>query len=165
MSRVTPIDMLPDLEEVEYPQPLSVGVKGQNIKYPRYAGATMLPPEEQDKFGKFIRNNVRIPGEAGMSAMNHQKSAGGSYGNASYGPQTHGLPPMNQDLPPMPPMMEEYVPQPVLKNMPSCLDCAEHASNCPVCKSYFNNDKTLYIIAIIVLGLVCILLLKKVLDI
>lgn len=156
MSRVTPIDMLPDLEEVDFPQPLAGGVKGQNIKQPRYAGANMLPPNEQEKFGKFIRNNVRIPGEAGMSAINHHKPLNSSQ---------YGEPMYNNQVEILPPVMEEYVPQPVFKQPPTCLDCAEHASNCPVCKSYFNNDKTMYIIAIIVLGLICILLLKKVLDI
>jgi hypothetical protein len=47
---------------------------------------------------------------------------------------------------------------------PSCITVAEHIANCPICSKFYNNDKTPYIIAIIILLLVCILLIKKVLD-
>ena len=48
---------------------------------------------------------------------------------------------------------------------PSCLDVAEHISKCPICSKFYNTDKTIYIIAIITLAIICILLLKKVLDV
>jgi hypothetical protein len=48
---------------------------------------------------------------------------------------------------------------------PSCLDVAEHISKCPICSKFYNTDKTIYIIAIITLVIICILLLKKVLDV
>ena len=48
---------------------------------------------------------------------------------------------------------------------PSCLDVAEHVSKCPICSKFYNTDKTIYIIAIITLAIICILLLKKVLDV
>jgi hypothetical protein len=48
---------------------------------------------------------------------------------------------------------------------PSCLDVAEHVSKCPICSKFYNTDKTIYIIAIITLTIICILLLKKVLDV
>jgi hypothetical protein len=50
-------------------------------------------------------------------------------------------------------------------NSPSCIDIAEHIANCPICSKFYNTDKSIYIIAIIVLVILCILLLKKVLDI
>ena len=48
---------------------------------------------------------------------------------------------------------------------PTCLDVAEHIANCPICSKFYNTDKTIYIIAIIALAIICILLLKKVLDV
>jgi len=50
-------------------------------------------------------------------------------------------------------------------NSPSCLDVADHINACPICSRFYNNDKTLYVIAIAVLAIICILLLKKVLDV
>lgn len=47
---------------------------------------------------------------------------------------------------------------------PNCVDLAEHAANCKVCAKLYHNDKTIYIIAIIVLVIICILLLKRILD-
>ena len=46
----------------------------------------------------------------------------------------------------------------------NCLDVAEHISNCPICSKLYNNDKTMYIIAIVILAIIVILLLKKVLE-
>jgi len=49
-------------------------------------------------------------------------------------------------------------------NSPSCLEVAEHVANCPICSKFYNNDKTIYIVAIIVLSIVCLILLKRVLN-
>lgn len=49
-------------------------------------------------------------------------------------------------------------------NTPSCLDVAEHIANCPICSKFYNNDKTLYIVAIVILAVICVILLKKVID-
>jgi hypothetical protein len=48
---------------------------------------------------------------------------------------------------------------------PSCLRVADHISECRMCSTFYNPDKTLYIIVIVVLSIICILLLKRVLDI
>ena len=50
------------------------------------------------------------------------------------------------------------------KDSPSCLSFAEHHANCPICSKFYNNDKTLYVVIIIILSLICILLLKRVLN-
>jgi hypothetical protein len=47
----------------------------------------------------------------------------------------------------------------------NCIDVANHIQSCPICSKFYNNDKTLYILAIIILSIVCLLLLKKVLNI
>lgn len=46
----------------------------------------------------------------------------------------------------------------------SCLAIADHISTCPICSKFYNNDKTIYIIAIAVLLIVCLILTKKVLE-
>jgi hypothetical protein len=46
----------------------------------------------------------------------------------------------------------------------NCLEVADHIANCPICSKLYNNDKTMYIIAIVILSIIVILLLKKVLE-
>jgi hypothetical protein len=36
--------------------------------------------------------------------------------------------------------------------------------SCPICSRFYHNDNTVYIIAIVILSIICILLLKRVLD-
>lgn len=47
----------------------------------------------------------------------------------------------------------------------NCVDIAKHIQNCPICSRFYNNDHTAYIIAIVVLAIVCLLLLKRVLNV
>lgn len=47
----------------------------------------------------------------------------------------------------------------------SCLQIAEHIKSCPICSTLYNNDRTMYIIAIIVLSIIVIILLKKALEV
>ena len=46
-----------------------------------------------------------------------------------------------------------------------CIEIAEHIQTCPICSRFYNVDKTPYILAIIILSIVCIILLKRVLSI
>ena len=46
----------------------------------------------------------------------------------------------------------------------SCLDVSGHIENCPICSKFYNNDKSVYIISIIILLIISIILLKKVLE-
>ena len=46
----------------------------------------------------------------------------------------------------------------------SCVSVSDHVSNCKVCSRLYKNDKTLYIAIIVILVVICILLLKKILD-
>jgi hypothetical protein len=45
-----------------------------------------------------------------------------------------------------------------------CLDVHSHIQSCPICSRFFKQDNSLYIIAIIILSIICIMLLKKVLN-
>jgi hypothetical protein len=160
----TSIDMLPDLEELEGPRPLAGGVIGSSMHSSKYLGSGILPPSEVEKYSKFIRGNHQLHPESGMA----------SYVNNNE--QTGGTPP------PMTPPNQEYaVPKRENNNegihigsnpkyslpegLPSCIDCANHIASCPLCTQIYNNDKTIYIIAIVVLSIICILLLKRVLNV
>ncbi len=47
----------------------------------------------------------------------------------------------------------------------SCVSVSDHVLNCKVCTKLYQNDRTIYIITIVFLSIICILLLKKVLNI
>ena len=46
----------------------------------------------------------------------------------------------------------------------SCMEIARHVKNCPICSKFYDNDKSVYIISIILLVIFCIILLKKIID-
>ena len=46
----------------------------------------------------------------------------------------------------------------------NCLDVANHIKSCPICSRFYDNDKTIYVVAIIILVIICIILMKKVLE-
>lgn len=172
-QNVTQIDLLPELEDLEKSGPYDIPPGGilprpgfqpqqhynenpyqpsnNGSAYATYPGMSMIPPKEAERIGRLIRNNHTIPSEAGMNPYISQSPE--MYAQPSNSIEKYGDPidaPKSFDLPP---------------NTPSCLNVAEHISNCPICSKFYNNDKTIYIIAIIVLALVCILLLKRVLDV
>ena len=47
----------------------------------------------------------------------------------------------------------------------TCADVADHAANCKVCSQLYKNDNTILIIAIVILSIICIILLKRILEI
>lgn len=171
VQNVTPIDMLPELEDLERGQygggnPHQPSVQGgssyaTNATYP---GAAMLPPAEVDRVGRFIRGGHSTPVEAGMVPYN-QAPVGpppeavpmGPVGPPGHAAEHYGTP-IGQEQ--EKPLTTFNMP----KDSPSCLSFAEHHANCPICSKFYNNDKTIYVIAIVVLAVVCILLLKRVLD-
>lgn len=46
----------------------------------------------------------------------------------------------------------------------NCLDVASHIQKCPLCSKFYENDRSMYWGAIVFLALVCIYLLKKLID-
>ena len=69
---------------------------------------------------------------------------------------------MQEPVPPPAKMHHENQFNPMSIN---CLDIARHVEGCPICSRFYNNDKTVYIIAIVILSIVCLLLLKRVLNV
>lgn len=168
-AQVTPIDALPELEDLE-----GQGAGG-------FAGPTSqrnpnqgLDPNADHikQAGRMIRTPVRAPPpEAGMSpnGQNQGISLGPPSMQQGYVDQGH-VDQMHQHesvLSSESPLRDEgnLTKYNMPAGTPSCLDVAEHIANCPICSKFYNNDKTIYIIAIVILSIVCLLLLKKVLDV
>lgn len=127
-QNVTPINMLPELEDLEHNS--------------FYNNSNIIPPEHLNKFNKLIRNQHRVPSEAGMSTESYYQNPNYNTNNSVKEIQTYKMP----------------------ENSPNCLNVAEHVVNCPICSQFYKNDKTIYIIIISTLIIICLLLLKKILD-
>lgn len=155
MQNITPIDMLPELDDLEKGN-VNKDSQGNN---PSYTGAMMLPPAERDKFGRYIRGNHAFSPESGMIPPQMQQVP------LQMQPQVPQQQQMQQQMPQQSYQIPQQVPQLYDASVPSCIDVANHIASCPICSKFYNNDKTAYIIAIILLSILCILLLKKVLDV
>ncbi len=46
----------------------------------------------------------------------------------------------------------------------SCIEVANHIKSCPICSKFYDNDKSMYIITIIILIVICIILIRKILE-
>lgn len=57
--------------------------------------------------------------------------------------------------------MNKYV---LPRNSPCCIDVANHIEACPICSRHYCND-TKYLVIIFLLIVVCLLMLKKILNV
>jgi hypothetical protein len=48
--------------------------------------------------------------------------------------------------------------------MISCIDIVKHIKNCPICTKFYDNDRHIYIITIVILVVLCIILVKKLVE-
>lgn len=153
-TNVTYIKDLPDLEDLEshggMHGSMQYGPPGMNNQQNMMGIGEHVPFQHRGppggipaKFQKFIRTPMGSPPpESGMSPY-HAPS-----------PQQEFFTPPQQDETPMRPAADS----------PSCLTIADHVGNCPICSKFYKNDTTVYIIAIVILAIICILLLKRVLN-
>jgi hypothetical protein len=139
---VTMIDDLPDLEDLEsrpgmHGRPQNMMGVGQHVPFQHSGPPGGIPA----KFQKFIRNGMGPPRpESGMSPYSPPHPHAGEF----------FAPPQQQMRPPV--------------GSPTCLEIADHVGSCPICSRFYKNDNTVYIIAIVILAIICILLLKRVLN-
>jgi len=141
-QKVTYLEDLPDIEEVENTH------------------APSLSPEQAKLSKRFIRNtNNNVSEMSGMSRNN----------TPIYAEEIQSLPPQQQQkqmyvqsqLPPPEQVIE------VPTNLPinfSCQDIYYHINACPMCKQFYKQDNTIYLVIIAILVVFCALLLKKVLG-
>lgn len=100
-------------------------------------------PRHDGSMNKFIRGGHQMMPQAGMQPLQPPP------------PPQH---PPHEMMVPMPPPPPDW-------SRISCLDINNHITNCPICSRFYGRDNTVYIIAIIVLSIVCLLLLKRVLNV
>lgn len=136
-KNVTMLNELPELSDVEQ----NIGV-GNYAQHSQHSQPGQPHPTEYDaKYQKIIRQSQQIMPEAGMSL--------------------YGRPSMESYE-----QMNAHQPQPIyIPRDPTCLEIANHVKECPICSKFYNNDKTIYIILIVILAIISLLLLKKVLDV
>lgn len=59
----------------------------------------------------------------------------------------------------------QYTPTPIASQAPTTINCitiAQHIEECPICSRLYDTDKTLYILAIIGLLILCFLMVKHI---
>lgn len=157
--RTTLISDLPELQDINISSSAGVG---------QYNESNILP-EHAQKYKKYIRNSPNsMPEQAGMVPY------GG--GNPNQPHQPHQPPPFQQDFNQnpvnvqynQPQQQEEYIEKPHIiekyRTGPTCIDIADHVKDCPICSKFYNNNNAPYLIVIAVLAIICILLLKRVLN-
>lgn len=163
---VTSINELMDIDEIEYQQYRNQNLNSQmggsnngqrHSTYGSAYGNPDLGRDDPNRYNKFIRNNNfnKIPDDAGM---NFSKS--NPYINSSN--QSSFLPENEIDNSQYIVNQNKY---PDHLTNTTCIQVAEHIRDCPICCKFYKNDNTVYIIVIIILSIMCLLLLKRVLDI
>lgn len=186
---VTFIDQLPDIETLEGMNNNGMGSYMENNQYNSAYDRPVMPPSQQQLQSK-LKHPHMAPPESGMSIMKPVHPVNQNVVNtpALSHNQMQQMPPHMQYQHPqqhqqhqqyqrhqqhqqIPQQMheeqhQEHFDQTPNSYKPSCLEVAEHIKDCPICsKLYNNNDNTVYIIVIVILSIICILLLKRVLDI
>lgn len=93
----------------------------------------------------------------------YQKFIRGSYhNNPSSGMIPYNDRPIHQNLREQ--YNEDIVNEPAEKVL-NCVDISNHVQGCPICSRFYHSDKTIYIIVIVLLSIVCLLLLKRILNV
>lgn len=167
----TYIDELPFLEDV-------ISSDQQILN----GGLSMIPSSESGKIKRFIRNNeYNLPSEAGMNTKQQQMNEEQELVRQQqmYEEQQRQLQiqrqleRQEQELQTIPEEYEEKVrgknKKKHQRNYESdcdlnCISVADHAANCIVCSRLYNNDRSLYLAIIGVLIVICVILMKKVVE-
>ena len=163
----TLIEELPDLEDLER------GNQNHNG-----GGINMIPPDNANQIQKFIRNNVYDPPvESGMAQLQRSQPQRQNQQHQKLPEQTQ----ITQFIMPPPPppqnqFMDESMYEPNFNQPPTyrhnppsydinCINVADHTTNCIVCSRLYQHNTSGYIVVIILLAVICILLLKRVLNV
>lgn len=158
-QRVTMIDDLPNLDDLEGGGPGSNGPGGYRTmtmptdrgdNFPNQGG---LPPGIGESYQKYLRGSHKpMSKQSGMYAE--------TYDAMQVAPPQILAPPQVMEPMVFADSGPKYDPQQY-----NCIDIANHIQSCPICSRFYANDRTVYIIAIVVLTIVCLLLLKRVLNV
>jgi hypothetical protein len=172
--KVTYIDELPELDDL--------GAYSNNQPNDNMSlGMNMIPNDIAEKYQKVIRNSHVPSAESGMFYQNppmyqqqqiipsqpRQIPSQVVHQYESYQPSPNNY--IQQQVHQPQQIQQQYgqvIENQIRENYSniSCLDFANHVKGCPICSKFYNTDKTPYIIAIVILSIVCLLLLRKVLN-
>lgn len=165
MTKYTMIESLPDISELEN------DVYGRSDK--------VRPPLGRDTYQ--FDDSTNLSSIRPPQQPPHPQSGMGPMGGTEYmNPYRNSAPqPYQQTLYPSNYMLNEYYQDKPAHSqhhvqMPSvegysdglnCKDVANHVENCKVCSRLYKTDTTIYIISIAILIVICLLLLKRILEI
>lgn len=164
MSRtqnVTMVNDLPDLDELDAEPFNGVNHVPDGSGPEGYVRGHGLGDAEFNKVRKMIRDPHIPPSQSGMTGMGHPtplhshqrfESSGGPGRQENFSPWENSP-------------RADSKPIEFFRNSPSCIEIAYHIKDCPICSQFYRSDKAPYMIAIVVLVILCILLLKKVLNV
>ena len=159
---VTYIDELPDIDAIGGMKHNGMGPNtgndqyaSSNSMYDKPYDRSILPPGHQQLKSKLRHPHMALP-ESGMSMMNPVYPVNQNVVNVPQ--QMHQQMPSEQEH-------ADYFEHMSNSSKLSCLEISEHIKDCHICSKFYNNDNTVYIIVIVILSIICILLLKRVLDI
>ena len=144
-------------------------------------GLSMIPSSESGKIKRFIRNNeYNLPSEAGMNTKQQQMNEEQElvrqqqmYEEQQRQLQMQQRQQERQEQELQIVASEEYEnkrkskkkhQQQKYESDCDCISVADHAANCIVCSRLYNNDKSLYLAIIGVLIVICVILMKKVVE-
>ena len=173
-QKFTLIDDLPDLDDLEgnkvddkynkflrnnHTTPIQAGMSSPQITQQAMMGPPGMGPPGMGPPG-MGPPGMGFPG-MGPPGMGPPGMGPPGMGPPGMGPPGMGSPGMD---PTITPVFEPYK-NTNLTNGLSCIDVAEHIATCPLCSKFYKCDNTIYIVTIVILVIICLILLKKVLDV
>ena len=163
--KVTRIEHLPELLDVDLMSSLPNKRNGLTLEQDKKVNSKIRQPFSASPYsGMNIGMDVDNKNDSSSRIQARQNLVvNTSQENINFNTADHSSQKENHNIPNQSQALKEHFNMPF--GSPSCLDVAEHISKCPICSKFYNTDKTIYIIAIITLAIICILLLKKVLDV
>ncbi len=156
-NNITPIEELPELDDIEFnhlPSQPNVNkfIRLNSNFLPKNSGMNFLPPpkhnfpsqnfnnnQEQSPLSQKYQPNIRIDPHPHFEERNYQEPVVDIKNYINNPPQKHS------DL--------------------SCILISHHVKHCPICSRLYNTDRTIYLIIIFFLCLLCLILIKKILNI
>jgi hypothetical protein len=159
---VTPIDQLYNRDNSPQSPSVSKFIRGSSFSpadesgmnaYPQYNMGSNPGPNSNPGMGV---GNSSVP-HNGMDDMARQRMK----------VQQHLLahqPQQPQQQPPVRPQIKEMMPKLTQADNLNCLDICKHVEKCPMCSKFFDTDKTMYILVIVLLFIMIGFLVKKLID-
>jgi hypothetical protein len=157
-QKVTPIDQLPELHQVdsEY-QP--------EVQQPEYSTST---GQVHPKLNRFIRQNSPVVNETyDQDTGTNFQTADEAYSESLYGSRdlSRQYKPVQHPYKLSPPVMSYMEPYESDHSHYNCRDLYGHVKECDICKRFYKTDNTVYLVIIAILLVACALLAKKVMNI